>query len=245
VKEMHGRYERSLTDLMAGIAVVFLLLAVIFIRKANQERQAAVDEKNQKVGKIDFEKMAVESSLIELHGRLGQLNEHMGGSFLELSAMDAGVAALEIEFKDLQFGLGKCKTPSNYQDQLRTGAVSLIREICGTVDSIRDAGAEATIILEGHTDNRRFMLRSSECGVLSPTDQLRFQNNVRASAARAQEVFFTIRDELADAGYERRCLDENFVVSGRGEAAPRPKTEASDQSNRRLVIRVRGDLRLQ
>ena len=72
-----------------------------------------------------------------------------------------------------------------------------------------------------------------------------FENNVRLSAARAQEVFFRLRDQLVDAGTELGCLDENFVVSGRGEAAPRDKAHPDDPSNRRLVIRVRGDLKLQ
>jgi hypothetical protein len=243
MSESGGRYDRSFADLMAGVAVVFLLLAVIFIQKADRERKSAIDDRNRSAEKVAAEKELVQSSLVQLHGRLTSLNDAMGGRFLEL--IDGGVNDLEIEFKDLQFALGRCRTPPSYEDQLRDGGVRLVREICTAVDAIRAGGASATIILEGHTDNRPFALRSSECGVFAVNDQSSFENNVRASAARAQEVFFTIRDTLPDAGYERRCLDDNFVVSGRGEAAPRPGVDPGDEHNRRLVIRVRGDLRLQ
>ncbi|NMO19675.1 hypothetical protein HPC49_12585 [Pyxidicoccus fallax] len=236
--------ERSLADLMAGVAVVFLLLAVIFILEARKQREAAIREKEVAIGKVDSQKEGVQASLLALREDLISLDATLDGGFISLSGLDGGVNALEIEFKNLQFGLGQCRTPPAYVEQFKRGAVPLIHRVCEAVDAMRDAGAEPTIILEGHTDDRPFLGTSSECGVRNGVAEVSFENNVRASAARAQEVFFTVRGQLEDAGYERECLDSNFVVSGRGQTAPRPGTDGSEPSNRRLVIRVRGDLRL-
>ncbi|QSQ21751.1 hypothetical protein JY651_42470 [Pyxidicoccus parkwayensis] len=236
--------ERSLADLMAGVAVVFLLLAVIFILEARKQQQAAIQEKEAAIGKVDSQKEGVQASLVALRADLVTLDATLDGGFISLSGLDGGVNSLEIEFKNLQFGLGQCRTPPAYVSQFERGAVPLIHRVCEAVDAMRDAGAEPTIILEGHTDDRPFLGTSNECGVRNGVASASFENNVRASSARAQEVFFTVRSQLADAGYERECLDSNFVVSGRGETAPRPGMSSSEPANRRLVIRVRGDLRL-
>ncbi|MCY1019356.1 hypothetical protein [Pyxidicoccus sp. MSG2] len=236
--------ERSLADLMAGVAVVFLMLAVIFILEARKQQEAAIQEKEAALGRVDSQKEGVQASLLALREDLVTLDATLDGGFISLSGLDGGVNSLEIEFKNLQFGLGQCRTPSAYVEQFERGAVPLIRRVCEAVDAMRDAGAEPTIILEGHTDDRPFLGTSGECGVRNGITAVSFENNVRASAARAQEVFFTVRSQLTDAGYERECLDANFVVSGRGQTAPRTGVEANDPTNRRLVIRVRGDLRL-
>ncbi|QDE86673.1 hypothetical protein [Myxococcus xanthus] len=236
--------EKSLADLMAGVAVVFLLLAVIFILEAHEQREAAIRDKEAAIEKVDSQKEGVQESLIALREDLISLDATLDGGFIALSGLDGGVNALEIEFKNMQFGLGQCRTPPAYVEQFERGAVPLIHRVCQAVDAMRDAGAEPSIILEGHTDDRPFLGTSWECGVREGVAQFSFENNVRASAARAQEVFFTVRKQLRDAGYERDCFDSNFVVSGRGQTAPRLGTDGSEPSNRRLVIRVRGDLRL-
>ncbi|RKH74677.1 hypothetical protein D7W81_00560 [Corallococcus aberystwythensis] len=236
--------DRSLADLMAGVAVVFLLLAVIFILEARKQREEAIRDKEVAIGKVDSQKDGVQASLVALREDLVVLNSGLDGGFIALSGLDGGVNALEIEFKNLQFGLGECRTPPEYVEQFQRGAVPLIHRVCEAVDAMRDAGAEPSIILEGHTDDRPFLGTSGECGVRNGIARFSFENNVRASASRAQEVFFTVRNQLQDAGYERDCLDANFVVSGRGQTAPRPGTAGNEPSNRRLVLRVRGDLRL-
>lgn len=241
-----SRYERSFTDLMAGVAVVFLLLAVIFIREADRRRVDAEKAKEKVVSAVDGQKESVTRSLIALHQQLKVLDAEMDGGFVRLSALgDGGINSLEIEFKELQFASGKCQTPSAYVPQLRQGARGLVQTICRTIDDIRDAGARPSIILEGHTDDVAFTMASPECGVFFTSDpRLAFENNVRASSARAQSVFFTLRSEVADAGGIATCLDDNFVVSGRGQAAPLDPRAPGDDANRRLVIRVRGDLSL-
>ncbi|MBZ4401110.1 hypothetical protein OWM54_08215 [Myxococcus sp. MISCRS1] len=236
--------EKSLADLMAGVAVVFLLLAVIFILEAHQQREAAIRDKEAAIEKVDSQKEGVEKSLSRLRSDLLQLDAKLDGGFIALSGLDGGVNALEIEFKNLQFALGKCQTPRTYVGQFDDGAVDLIEQVCLAVDDMRDAGAEPSIILEGHTDDRPFLGTSSECGVRDGVVEYSFENNVRASAARAQEVFFTVRNRLPEGSKARTCFDSNFVVSGRGQMAPRPGADGGDAENRRLVIRVRGDLRL-
>jgi hypothetical protein len=247
-----GRFDRSLADLMAGVAVVFLILAVIFIVEATRQRenaerlrQAAELEKKQLEQKVGGQKDEVARSLTLLHDQLAQLDAQFDGGFITLSDIaDGGLNSLEIEFENFNFDSGRCATPVGQMDRLRQGSRPLVGRICAAVASIADAGAKPTIILEGHTDNVAFNQQSGECGVLQPSPGMAFDNNVRASAARAQSVFFTIRQALGDAGLELNCLDQNFVVAGRGQASPKQRQDPHDPSNRRLVIRVRGDLSL-
>jgi flagellar motor protein MotB len=231
----NGKYDRSLTDLMAGAAVVFLLMAVIFIRKSEAERQVKVE----KGEKVENQQEQVEASLVKLKTALEQLNEQIGGRFLQVSQQGN---TLEIQFSDLKFKLGKCETPPEYATLLRDSAVKIVGTVCSALEEMRRVGAFPSIVLEGHTDDRPFSIHSSECGVGRPNYKDGFEDNVRASAARAQSVFFTLREGLASDPEERNCLDKHFVVSGRGQAAP-VDPEHPDR-NRRTIIRVRGDLRL-
>lgn len=238
------QYDRSFTDLMAGVAVVFLLIAVIFIRIATEREEAAVREKEAAVGKVDIQKERVTDSLANLRAGLAQLNSRFDGGFLKLGMIDAGVNALEIEFPGLNFGVGQCTPTADERAQLKKGAGGLVEQLCVAVTSIQDAGAYPSIVLEGHTDTAVFKAPSPSCGITQPDATLGFENNVRLSAARAQSVFFELRDGVRDAGSLGTCLDSNFVVSGRGQATLANKNDPKSAENRRLVIRVRGDLRL-
>ena len=104
--------EKSLADLMAGVAVVFLLLAVIFILEAQAQREAAIREKEATIERVDSQKEGVQESLVALRADLVTLDAELDGGFIALSGLDGGVNSLEIEFKNLQFGLGQCRTPS-------------------------------------------------------------------------------------------------------------------------------------
>jgi hypothetical protein len=242
--EQHN-FDRSLTDLMAGVAVVFLLLAVVFILKANKAARKAEEESKKAVEQVAGQRDTVETTLTHLHGQLAALNARMDGGFLTLSELpDGGLRSLEIEFDQFAFGFGRCATPADKVEMLQHGALPLVEDICGSAAAMADGGAEPSIVLEGHTDDRRFATRSPECGVTSVLPGLEFDNNVRASAARAQSVFFTIRDKVRESPEALQCLDKYFVVAGRGQAAPKHPEDPSRSDNRRLVIRVRGDLRL-
>ena len=227
---------------MAGVAVVFLILAVIFIVESTKTKEEALAEKAALEQKVGGQKEVVSATLASLHADLMQLDSQLDGGFIELNELpDGGVNALEIEFEKFHFELGRCATPQDKLETLRAGAPQLVDKICGAVYAIADAGAQPSIILEGHTDNVPFGFRSPECGVMRVEPGMEFDNNVRASSARAQSVFFSIRESLPDAGVLRECLENNFVVSGRGQAKPKVEP-AKDSQNRRLVIRVRGDL---
>ncbi len=237
---------------MAGVAVVFLVLAVIFIVEATNQRERAEKrelearrEKEQLQQQVGGQKEEVARSLGVLYAQLTQLDAEFDGGFIRLSDIpDGGLSSLEIEFVKFEFGEAKCATPSAQLARLRRAARPLVERICSAVGAIADAGAKPSIILEGHTDNVPFRGVSTECGVTQVEAGMEFDNNVRASAARAQSVFFTIRQSLGDGGTEMGCLDRNFVVAGRGQAAPKlPLTPGADE-NRRTVIRVRGDLSL-
>lgn len=246
-----GGFDRSLADLMAGVAVVFLLLAAIFILRANQAKQeavaakdVAVAQKRQLEERVDGQKEKVSRALAKLHDELTALDRRMGGGFLKVSDVPKnGLNELDVEFVNFTFDFGRCRTPDKKLPILHSGAVPMVHSICDAVATIQGAGAQPSIVLEGHTDDRPFSVSSPECGVVSAKGSA-FDNNVRASASRAQSVFFTIRNELTHSPAQLQCLDRYFVVSGRGQASPLRPDNPSSEANRRLVIHVRGDLRL-
>lgn len=246
MKRGEGRFDRSFADLMAGVAVVFLLLAIIFMRQAAREREQAERERDaqkQKVDAVAQRRQEVETALASLREALANVARDDGSSVIRVVEENGNPNVVEIEFTELTFGLGQCRPPSSYVSRVRASTVPLVSSICSTIRHFDELGARATITLEGHTDQRRFAARSVECGVLNPSEELRFENNVRASAARAQEVFFILRDELKKQQKldELTCLDRNFVVSGRGEAAPLAGIDPNDARQRRLIIRVQAE----
>lgn len=137
---------------------------------------------------------------------------------------------------------------------MRSSFGTVFGRVCATAAS----GFLQSITLEGHTDNRPFFPADRRCGVeparkshchetsAEPACKaLGFANNVRLSAARAQNVFFETRQLLADDPVVLSCLETKFVVAGRGPVEPvdggdwrLSRSEVKNERNRRVVIKV-------
>jgi flagellar motor protein MotB len=153
----------------------------------------------------------------------------------------------------LRFDEGQCKLRTDTQQAMRDSFDSIFTHVCETARS----GYVQSITLEGHTDNGPFFPQQSICGVDATgcrpgnaqndlCKSVGFANNVRLSAARAQNVFFEMRALLAKKPEIAECLDTKFVVAGRGPTDPEngasweaDQNAAQKEANRRVVIKVR------
>lgn len=261
--------DRSLTDLMAGVAVVFLLLAVIFILRL----QTQLEQTESKLEKVD---QIVETNRLEAERVSAELRQLEQGLLdLEHEELDGGVRA---GF----FRLVETKTPNSVQleaaadsigsqvhsrgalfrsnqcdvtlEAERAGVVdSLFRKvqlICRSRDRLAVGGAKMEINLEGHSDP--FNPTERQCNVRLDNP---FFDNIRLSSARAEELFFRVVQRATDSGASDivRCLHQSFVVSGRGSVEPKvdpaigridggtydSRRQDLRAADRRVVIRVR------
>jgi flagellar motor protein MotB len=176
---------------------------------------------------------------------------------------DPFALTLVLKRRSVKFSSGECALERVADEALVPLAKFVLPRVCKAVKD----GLVQTISLEGHTDNRAFFPASPACGVersssCSPDSHdaaciLRgFENNVRLSGARAEEVFFHV-DSLvhaqvadpssaADIAELSRCLEDHFTIAGRGPVEPvgagswrDPQDEAARDANRRVVIKLR------
>jgi flagellar motor protein MotB len=254
-----------MTDLMAGVAVTFLLIAAIFMV------QSAQDKKRAQQAKLRAEELAREYKLAAM--KFDQLDKQDSDAIHELEKLKTELADnphlkgnVELEYdprrdprlltivfsrKNLSFASGQCEVEATQ----RTGLKETLHEIFPLVCAAVGTGLVQSIALEGHTDS--FPPYGGHCGTKSPPSscmyrpdatclQQSFENNVRLSAARAQFVFFEARAALQSDRTIAECLDKNFLIAGRGPMDPidggpwdAPRSEADNARNRRVVIRVR------
>jgi len=251
-------FAHSMTDLMAGVAVTFLLIAVIFMvqvaRRDSEEKEEGrrASEQLRQITTTDQLAIAallgLRDSLVEdpnLQGVVELLYDENKDPFLLTLVLDRG---------RLRFDAGQCTIRSDTHEALE----SSFKDIFGRVCEVAESDLIQSITLEGHTDNRPFFPAERACGVeperkgCGPASidavclALGFANNVRLSAARAQNVFFEMRELLGDRPDIARCLDTKFVVAGRGPVEPidgrdwhARRTEQEHEKNRRVVIKVR------
>ena len=248
-------FAHSMTDLMAGVAVTFLLLAAIFIVQADALKRDALRKK------AEAEKQA--SALRnepEARRELTDLDDRLTAALAE-GAQKAQVfpdpkdplVLLVIFESDDWFPSGAC-VPSR---DVRQRIAPILADVFSKVCDPRYQHIES-IILEGHSDrNPLYPGRggSERCGAVerytgSPGDIEGFHNNVRLSAARAQEVFFIAREAILASSAERSaiatCIEQKFVVSGRGPVQPRDGSDwhtnqprEALSADRRVVLKVR------
>ncbi len=262
----HGRDEatfaHSLTDLMSGVAVMFLVIAAIFMVQASQARKRAQHLAEQK--RQTAEKYEVDA------GKFKVLDQRDRQGIQEIETLRAGLASnpnielvydkrkdprlLTIVFnrENLQFASGACDVSDRTRDALRQTLREIFPQICATVGS----DLQKSIALEGHTDNQPPLsvrckgVDSAYACYRSRTDvrcnQQSFESNVQLSAARAQYVFFQAREALQLDPAVAQCLDRDFMVAGRGPMDPldggrwdQVRTAEQNDKNRRVVIKVR------
>ncbi|CAI3798149.1 flagellar motor protein MotB [Rheinheimera sp. MM224] len=197
----------AISDLMAGIlAVVMLLLVVAVLQKNVSEMQFQQELANAKKNAED----PIKNVGISLQAVLEQ------SEFSALMSVD--LAANRLTLKDGVF---------------ERGSACLTNQALRSVEAVRDLLARfltsnnaARIYVEGYTDN---------IPVKRPvTDYARFctvyDDNYTLSAARAREVRKALIGEL-DEGSSKR-----IVVAGFGDSKPLDGLEASDSRNRRVEV---------
>ena len=167
-------HSRSMTDLMAGLAAVFLLLAVIFILDAQQKSVALQDEVSRCDAKIS-DLSRFRSSIIAAIDRLKAVlrSDPQLASLVSIDeaalARDPFVLPVYFNQSRLAFGKGECTLPTALSAPLRAGTPALVRGICTTIDDVRRSAdgnrVDVSITLEGHTDQKPYLPASAGCGV--------------------------------------------------------------------------------
>jgi flagellar motor protein MotB len=231
--------DKSLADLMAGVAVVFLLLAVIFILRL-QDQLKQTESRLEKVDRIveanreERERVATELGFLQKQLREMESTEQDGGVragfFRVMERKDPNVVLLEaategdgaqIQTRGALFRSNQCDVTEEAE---KSGVVeSLLRKvslICRTRERLvgLGRGTKVEINLEGHSDP--FNPTERRCNVRLDNP---FFDNIRLSSARAEELFFRVvalAGRRGDATIEE-CLHTSFVVSGRGSVEPK------------------------
>lgn len=257
-------FAHSLTDLMSGVAVMFLVIAAIFMVQASHATRQAKNLAKENKERADQSKVNAENfKRIERRDRQGsdEIDSLRKRLFLEKDVKlvydpkrDPWLLTIEFSRDNLSFASGKCEIAGPSRDAMRTTLRRILPKICEVVVS-GSSGLQKTITLEGHTDNEPPL--GAQCaGVVSANACYRkqtetctkqgFESNVQLSAARAQYVFFEAREALKDDPRTATCLDRNFLVAGRGPMDPldgdrwdKRRTPAENDRSRRVVIKVR------
>lgn len=232
-----------MTDLMAGVAVTFLIIAAIFML----QRRAQEDVINQKQIVKETKESEAKSliRLLETELKDGERFPHLAVHYDPKK--DPFLLTITLTSDHLRFQPGRCDIP-RAEEFVAAVFEPLLQRVCRAAES----GYLQSITLEGHTDNIPYRYGNERCGMLRSRDSedARLDNNIRLSAARAQNVFFAVRQRVHDERL-RSCLLDRFVVSGRGPVEPlQPalawsddQTEEQRHDNRRVVIKIRADAR--
>jgi flagellar motor protein MotB len=254
---MKGRndadFSHSLTDLMSGLAVMFLLIAAIFMVQASKataqaktaaddalEAKKQADEEAQK-RKIDADELAALKAVnLQNIQKLKNLSERLRRDQKKLRIEPVydpkDPLLLTIRFTDetLQFPVGQCQVGAIREHDLEQTLKELLPQVCDVLSD--EADVNQSIVLEGHTD--ALPASGAACGMSQNTGE-GFENNVRLSAARAQYVFFLARKVVEQRPETKKCLQDNFVVAGRGNASLANPGDPYAKENRRVEIKVR------
>jgi flagellar motor protein MotB len=267
-KQRGGEYSNSLTDLMAGVAAIFLLIAIVFIliaakRAENERRQH--DRVEEQIDEFRKFKEQIVSRLDSLAVQIASDKELERFIKVDNAAARGDKFLLVVVFdrERLSFASEECELGQEQQYIVRKASRLVLQHICDFASHLEpeDGGrARATLsmTLEGHTDRKSFLPFHRGCGVdriscgrsrdSVECKKLGFENNVRLSAARAQNVFFEMRHEV-DGDIDKklsRCLEKYFVVAGRGPVEPvhgsnwqEEHSDEDDNQNRRVLLKIR------
>ena len=257
-----GDFAHSLTDLMSGVAVMFLVIAAIFMVQASQAKKSALEQKRRaeelaKRNAIDASKYKQidqrdQQGIQEIEALRANLANNKTIELIYDKQKDPRLLTIVFNRDTLQFAPGRCEVGSDTRDALRQTLRSIFPMICTAAGT----GLEKRITLEGHTDNLpplgvdcKGVAAANSC-YRSRTDEMckkeSFESNVALSAARAQYVFFQARDVNQQDAIVAGCLDRNFMVAGRGPMDPldggswdKARTADQNDKNRRVVVKVR------
>lgn len=198
----------SISDLMAGVMAVVMLLLVMSVL---QKSFADLQHKKEMEQGVVAQRKVVSKILTELQDSISQ----KGASSLATFDINAGTITL----RDNVFDRGSaCITP-----QANVAFSSMAEKISVFLTEVKGG----QIFVEGHTDN---------LPVGNPvTDILRFctvyDDNYTLSAARAREARKLLVGKLDQAAAKR------VIVAGYGDSQPVPGIAQSDGKNRRVEVR--------
>ena len=164
----------------------------------------------------------------------------------------------------LSFAPAWCELRPEQERMITEIAPPVLSHVCEFVEKLETEGPQSrtaiSMTLEGHTDRLPFRAVRPACGIDRPEltdrcarneqtaecDRVGFENNVRLSGARAQNVFFAMQRAIAKDARLSRCLERSFVVAGRGPVDPMDgrawrdeRSEGDDESNRRVLLKIR------
>lgn len=259
-------FAHSLTDLMAGVAAIFLLIAVVFIlMAAKREERETVERQKYEEQIRELEKFR-QSVLVSLDSLRQALLADSSLSDLvavddEARKRDPFLFVVVFNRRRLSFPPRKCALSDEQVRIVEAAAPRVLSHVCrfaaetGAMGGASARRASVSMTLEGHTDRHPFLPGAPGCGVdkvgcTSPKSEkcsrAGFENNVRLSAARAQSVFFAMERVVANDQRLAACLEKHFVVAGRGPVEPvdgRPwrseHTDEEDELNRRVILKIR------
>ncbi len=217
-------FGHSMTDLMASVAVTFLLLAAIFMLHAS-EANRALQTKLQSVDDVQQKSVVALGELVsKLHA------EPKLRDAVQTDPHDRFVLSVEFPEDALYFRVGSDEIVADDVDALLEPLRRVVQLVCDVDQQLTNS-----IVLEGHTDPQG---RRGDDG---------YQYNVGLSARRAQKVYFAVRKRLQDDEKTRGCMDTRFTVAGRGPVEPKRfagrwdalNRPADDAADRRVVLKVR------
>ncbi len=242
-------FAHSMTDLMAGVAGIFLLIAAIFMIQAmaSREHERKAAKKNEdKLRKIQGEDLEARRFLKDLEQDFLANDQFKGVLDVKYDPkQDPYMIELTLNRNRFRFGSRECSLTS----EMRAAIVGPIREAAGKICNWNGAATRlSAITMEGHTDNQPFLAADEKCGAVPTTctagdagdcQRAGFENNVRLSGARANNVFFELRSSVDRDSNLAACLDNFFVVAGRGPIEAKGTTPEDRDRDRRVVIKVR------
>ncbi len=204
--------------------MTFLLLAAIFMLRATDEKVKA----EQRLSKVKVVQDDSRDKLEKLMAEL-QRSVDLREAVIEQDKDDRFLLTVEFPDTALHFETGQHDLPLD----VVAASVAPLKQVVEKVCNI-DQKYTNSIVLEGHTDLQG---QSANGG---------YQRNVRLSGARAQFVYFAVRERLADERL-RACMDQRFTVSGRGPVQPKsravewddPRRSENEPADRRVVLKIR------
>jgi hypothetical protein len=234
---------------MSGVAVTFLLIAAIFMVQAIAARMKEREAENvAKVRLAQIQSQDLAARLFLEHLLTDFTSDPDLRSVVEPTydpAVDPYALVLTLNRHRFLFQSEECDLAPPMLEATRgplRGAIATLCRAPGAMDHL------LAITLEGHTDAKPFFPRLEHCGAhLSGCADVRstdceaigFENNVRLSGSRAQNLFFELRRSVAADSDLATCLDRFFTVSGRGPVEAKGTDEGSRLADRRVVFKVR------
>ena len=215
-------YSASLSDLMASVAAVFLLIAGVYIFQSKRAEAAHKREAEDSRAEL-FTKIA---KLLKIEPGHGSKAEN------ECAVIDKSQPGrLIIRFRDpvnpsscvgLNFNDGSDELSASQLTFVKNELSSVFRAVCEAKTIEKAPITIASLV--GHTDARVSRNEIENLKKKVPfyrDDDDALLSNIPLSARRAQHVFMNVREAMhSELEILNDCLDSIFVVSGKGPTEP-------------------------